>query len=213
MNGVNLIPASRRRARAGRIQVRLWSAATIMCGVALAAAHGSLWSAWRAGHGDLAADADKLVKEIAAAQKQEKMRQAEVQEAKAAADAAREVSDQPDWGVLLSFVAGRLGPEVALDSFRLEPAKRVEAAAAPAIKAPAVKPPQQAPPARAGRYTLVLTGMARTQDAASDVAIKLKQTDLFEGVSLVETRRTGFMGGEAVAFRIECAITGAGGGE
>lgn len=213
MKGVNLIPAARRRARARRKQLRLWTIATLACALLLAGAYGVVWSMWSTGQGDIAADADKLTKEIAAAEKKEKLGRVAVREAKAAADAAREVSDQPDWGVLLSFVADKLGPDAAMESFRLEPAKRAGAASAPGAKSPDGKTPKPPAPGRAGRYTLVLTGMAKTQDAASRVAIDLKQTELFEGVSLVETRRTKFMGGEAVTFRIECGIAGAGGGE
>jgi hypothetical protein len=52
--------------------------------------------------------------------------------------------------------------------------------------------------------------MAKTQDAASGVALGLKKLGLFEGVSMVEARRTTFMSKDAVAFRIDCLIADAG---
>ncbi len=211
MNGVNLIPMSRRRSRARRARAKLWGAITIVCAIGWGIAYGALWSAWNVGSNDLAADSEKVARDISAAQRLEKTYQAKVREETAAAAAAREVSVQPDWGVLLEFVAGRLGSEAALDSVRLEPVKPAAPASPPPGKVAKGAPPVA--PERKGLYTLVLTGVARTQDAASEVAIHLKETDLFEGVSLVETHRGKFMGGEAVSFRIDCAIAGAGGGE
>ena len=209
MNGANLIPAYRRKVRARRAQVRFWSAALGIFILAPGGAYPALWSAWQPGGPDPAADAEKLARDIAAAEHAEKASLAKVKEAKASTDAAREVLDQPDWGALMVFVAGKLGPEAALDSIRLEPPAKTSSAAG--ARPPGSKPDDSIRPARTGAYTLVLTGVAKTQDAASNVAIDLKRTEVFAGVTLVESHRTGFMGDQAVAFRIDCAIVGAGG--
>lgn len=208
MNGVNLIPASRRRARRKAVRVRAWGACISAVTLGLCITELVLWSMWSQPGPDHGSMLVHLEQQIELAREREQRVRAEVREARAVEAAAREVADQPDWGVLLAVLGQKLGTEAVLDSCRLEPVARVEPAAKPGAK-PAAAPKPQAKPER---FTLVLGGLARSQDAASQVALGLKGMGLFEGVSLVETRRTPFMGGEAVSFRIECAIADAAGG-
>lgn len=207
MNGVNLIPASRRRARRKSLRVRAWGAAAMVVTLGLCAAELVLWSMWSRPGPDHSAMLVHLEQQIETAREREQRARAEVREARALEAAAREVADQPDWGVLLALVGQQLGTEAVLDTCRLEAVARVE----PAAKAGAKPAPAARPQAKPERFTLVLGGVAKSQDSASQVALGLKGTGLFEGVSLVETRRTPFMGGEAVSFRIECAIADAAG--
>jgi len=205
MNGVNLIPGARRAARVRRRQARLWCIGAVACGIALLSAHAALWTAWRAAGDDPAPEVARLTKDIVEGERLDRAARAKVLEAKAEARAAKEVSDQPDWGALMVFIADKLCPDAVLDSFHVEPVTTAPAAAGP--KASPTPPPER------GRRALVLTGLAKTQDGASQVAIELKRSELFRSVNLVETRRTVFMGTGGVAFRIECAIAGAGGGD
>jgi hypothetical protein len=201
VNGVNLIPAARRSARARARQARIWAGVTVTCVVALGLAHLALWNAWRPSSDDPSAELERLTAAVTAAERLDHATRDKLREAKSAAAASKEMSDQPDWGVLMTFIAGKLGDDAALDTVRL---------GLPALPAAAKG---GKPPALHGRRSLTLTGLARTQEAASRIAIELRQSDLFDDVALAETRRTDFMSSKAVSFRIECALVGVGGGD
>lgn len=195
MNGVNLIPAARRAAKRRARHIRVWLGVAAGCVLAAAGAQGLFWHLWSPQGDDPAPEIQRLTSAIASAEQQDKAAKNRLREAQAQAAASREIADQPDWGVLVTFLAKQLGRDAAFESLRLS-------AAAKPVKGNS----------RGGR-SLVLTGIAPTQEAASSVAIDLKNCGLFESVTLAETRRTDFMGAKAVSFQIECAIVGAGGGD
>jgi hypothetical protein len=204
MNGVNLIPAAR-RAASGRARVaKLWSIVVASLAAVVGLGHAVLWNAWQPVGEDPAPELSRLSAAIVAGQKSDRAAKAKLVEVKATSAASREIADQPDWGVLLTYLAGTLGDDAALDSVHLSVPAAVEASAGKGSKPPG---------SRSGRRTLVLTGMAGSQESASSVAIELRGSGLFDEVALAETRRTDYMGAKAVAFRIECAISGAGGGD
>jgi len=213
VNGVNLIPKARLAARGRRMRLHTWGAAAGLCAAALVAAYGVLRASWGGDSGPLIGEIQRLTRDLDTMKRRVKSVEAETKTAKAKAQAARSMSEQPDWGLLLSLIANRLGPDAALDACHLEPVKVPGAPPAQVKDAKAAaKPGTPGGPARPERYTLLLTGVARSQDTASRVALDLKETGLFEDVA-VETRRTPFMGGEAVTFRIECGITDSAGGD
>jgi hypothetical protein len=51
------------------------------------------------------------------------------------------------------------------------------------------------------------SGLARAQDAVSQLVLGVEQLGLFEQVQLLESRRTKFFDQDALAFRIECEIS------
>lgn len=203
MNGVNLMPMHRRQTQRRLGRVRLWTTIAVVVSIGAVVAEGALWSAWRGSGTDLAAESDRLASQIADGEKQVAAGKASVREIRKQLEADRQVADQPDWGLLLSLVAEKLGPEAALNQCRLEAPKD-------AIKEVPSARGKGADRAKQSRLILVLSGIAKTQDAASQVALALKGLNLFDAVSLIEARRATFMGKDAVTFRIECAITDAG---
>jgi hypothetical protein len=60
----------------------------------------------------------------------------------------------------------------------------------------------------AGRAGLRLSGLGRSQAAVAQFVLQLETTDLFEHVSLLQTTRQQYLGGEAVAFELDCPLRG-----
>lgn len=60
------------------------------------------------------------------------------------------------------------------------------------------------------KYSLDLTGYARTQMGVSQFVLRLERTGLFESVRLIKTQKRKFMDDQAVSFRIVCELSGKG---
>ena len=65
---------------------------------------------------------------------------------------------------------------------------------------------------RPGAMAFKLTGIARSQPAATQLALRLEAAGLFERVDLQRTTPTQLMGGDAVGFQIVCTLGGPSGG-
>lgn len=204
---INLIPQSRRQARRTTARVTLWGAVLpVCCGLMLAA-----YLVQR-----FAATPDVRAVEDALADVQAKIKDdskkiaklaAEVREAKSRLSANRAVGEQPDWSLLLALLTDRLGNEAALTSLKLEPIVLAAKGKGEAEAAPGGGRPE--------RLKLTISGVARSQAAASRFVLGLEDTPAFESVNLVEAKRTtGDDGGGTVAFQIACQLTdpGASGG-
>ena len=122
-------------------------------------------------------------------------RRADLSEARAALEANLAVGRQPDWSVLLALLSTTLGDEVVLRTCRLGPVWGGPAGRAGADEAEELQIIQ-----------LELMGLALTQQAVTQVILRLEQTRLFRSVKLIDTRREPFMAGHAVAFRAECVL-------
>jgi hypothetical protein len=197
MTVVNLIPASRLHKRTLRARRRMWGAISAAWACALVAAHVWVNAAWTDDSETLAAEIARAETEIKGLDSQDALGRAALAEAQATLRARRAVQDQPDWGLLLAALASRLDQRAVLSSCTLEPAREDRSSPQGQSHKTMIRP---------GRYTLALTGLTRTQDAATAIAIALEGTGLFERVSLLEARRAGFRGEDAVNFRLECAL-------
>jgi hypothetical protein len=197
VNGVNLIPPARILARKRTTRLRRWASVVPAFASVLLAIYAGLRTTW---HTDTATVQATLVQFDAA------NRSIEQQIAKARAEAAKQqitlkahraVGEQPNWGVLLYIIAGRLGENTVLNNCSLEP-----------MLEPG-KPDQGARPAR---FRVTLTGMGRDQEAVSAFVLALeREADprLFDHVRLLESRRAPFAGKDAVIYRIECLLSDA----
>ncbi len=125
--------------------------------------------------------------------------------------ASRALAQNPDWSLLLAMVARDLSDDVVLERCSLAP---VDAGAEEKPSAP----PSGAARAEAlgarevlyQRYLLDLSGFAQTQTGVSQFVLRLENSRLFESVRLIKTQKRQFMDGQAVSFRIECALSGKG---
>lgn len=125
------------------------------------------------------------------------------------------VSEHPDWSRLLSLIGALKGDGLligALDVHASTPAgtstTNQSAGATPASGAPrapgSVQPGKLPAPGRV--YLVKVGGSARTPAEATQFALRLESTGLFERVTLVETQPSEIAGIAATAFRIECEL-------
>lgn len=211
MTRVNLIPARRLEKRSRLNRLRTWAAALGVYGALLGGAYAACLA-----FGD---DDGKIVLEKMR-QSTERFRKAgkeihtlrtSLAEASNQIAAARSLAQSPDWSLLLAIVGNNLADDVVLERCSL----------APVDTGPDDKPSATpAGAARAGalgagevlyqRYLLDLSGFAQTQTGVSQFVLRLEKSRLFEGVRLIRTQRRPFMDGQAVSFRIECALSGKG---
>ena len=212
MRRVNLLPAYRIRARERGARARRWVGACAACGALVVAA---LVGA-RAVRGDedrrLAAETQRLTREVATLERAHAALVPQAAEAQADLDANLSITAQPDWSLLLAMVSLSLDEEVVLNACELE-------VAAPLAAAPSVAAPAPAAPARGGKPppaaaaprpevgpVLRVGGFGRSQGSVAQFALRLEQTGLFDRVSMMKANREPFLAGEATAFRIDCAL-------
>ncbi len=53
---------------------------------------------------------------------------------------------------------------------------------------------------------LSISGLGRSQPAVSQFVLRLEAMHLFARVTLLDTNRETFLGGEALGFRIDCSL-------
>jgi Tfp pilus assembly protein PilN len=195
---VNLIPRHRmeRRARRGRVFVwcvigAIYAAALLGACVVAGMAAGKDTSALR---GDL----DHLGKLLAESESRHKTIHRALDQNATRLASAREVSDHPDWSLLLAAVADQLGDDVVLQNIHVTARPDGRAAMAPRVAGPA------SPEAMA----MELRGYAGTQPAVSALLVRLQDMGLFTDVKLVRSAREPFLTGSAVAFQVHCTISG-----
>jgi hypothetical protein len=214
VNGINLIPSRRRATQRRAARVRLWLSIAPAVTLVLAGSYGYLFATWGSGGNTAEAIADANSK-VESGRRQLSSARALLAEAQAKKRALREVSEQPDWGLLLNILSGALSDETVLSGCTLDPAaplaQEPPKEAAPAKvgqrRAAAAKPASaSAGPVRPARYHLVLSGFARTQEAVPEFVRRLEQMGVFEQTTLIQSVRAPYGGTDAFQFRIECAI-------
>jgi hypothetical protein len=185
MNGRNLIPLARRRRRAFHRATVRWAVA-VPALVASVVVVGTVLSAvLPTGTAD-AAEADRTANQASAARVTASALRVQVAVARHALEAAHEVSDQPDWSLLLADLARRMGDDGVLSACELVPAED-----------------------GAGKgLVLKLTGVARSQAAATQLALRLEAAGVFDRVDLQRTSPTQLGGADAVSFQMACTVVG-----
>lgn len=187
MGGVNLIPASRKVARARRDRCHAWYAGTGLYACALMAiwigAH--LW--WPDQHRVLADELAKVQQQTEASAAALKAIRPQVREAMTTLGATRSVGNRPDWSLLLIMLSDLLGPDSVLSTCTLTVADTSGTTAS-------------------ARHVLTLAGLARSHGAVLTYVRALEEAGLFHSVTLIDTRQEPFASGHAIAFRIECIL-------
>ena len=126
--------------------------------------------------------------------------------------AAHSLAQNPDWSLLLAMVGKDISDDVVLERCSLAP---VDTGADDKLSAAAPAGTARTEALGAGeviyqRYLLDLSGFGRTQTSVSQFVLRLENSRLFESVRLIKTQKRQFMAGQAVSFRIECALSGKG---
>ena len=218
MKCLNLIPAPRCQARARRARVRTWS--VVLGAYALAAAAGYV-ACYAYPDGDQTAllrDARAVTEELRSSGRQMRAVRTQVAEAAGKLAIARNIRNHPDWSLLLAMLSDSLADQIVLDRCALvavdSPAGGPDGPAAPAPpsagRARGLHPAPAAAAAAAGTrgFHFTVAGYARTQSAVSQFVLRLEQARVFDEVRLVETSLKPFLGGQAVAFQVECSLAG-----
>jgi hypothetical protein len=181
MNRRNLIPHDRRRRRALRRATVRWAVAVSVLTVSAAATGLALSAILPAASAD-AAEADRTAAQANAARVAASAVRLQVAAARRALAAAHEVADQPDWSLLLADLSRRLGDDGVLGSCQMSTGTDP------------------------GVVTVRLAGLARSQPAATLLALRLERAGLFDRVDLLQTTPAQLMGKDAIAFQIACSI-------
>lgn len=197
MDRINLIPKSRRRDRQRKVRMRLWAGVSLCYAVSLAcvcvAYHGM-----SPAH-DLSVISVELAgkkAELVELENQQNGLRPRLKEQKLILAAERSISDQPDWSLLLTYLADEvLGDRVVLGGCALVPSAAGDEASG----------------ARDDVLVLTLTGYAHTTADVSQFILRLEQIGLFDKVALARTNREPYGAGQAIAFEARCLLKAGGG--
>ncbi len=197
MDRINLISKSRRQHRQRRVRARLWIGVSLCYAVSLTAVCVA-YRGMSASH-DLSALGVELAEkqaELTRLEAQQNSLRPRLSEQKLILAAERSISDQPDWSLLLTYLADEvLGDRIVLSGCALAPSAPVEGVASP----------------DAGTLTLTLTGFAQSTTDVSRFILRLEQVGLFDKVSLARTGLEPYLAGQAIAFEARCLMKAGGG--
>jgi len=197
MGSINLIPDKRQLARQRRVRYRVWVASTVgYTAIVLAAC---LVFKGLGSHMDTTEISETLAgldAQLDQIEQQQNQLKPQLAEQRLILASGRSITDQPDWSMLLSYLADKvLGDAVILSGCSMGPA-------------PGDAQPEGPP--RTG-ITVTLTGYAKTTPAVSQFVLRLEESKLFDRVTLTRTNREPFMDGQAIAFEAHCLINSGGG--
>ena len=199
MNQINLIPASRREAKARRTRLIRWGIVLGLYAGALLGAHFVCGACWSGDSHLLAAETRASAARLREANRTMLSLHGELTQTEEKLRSAQAVGRQPDWGVLLGLLARNVGDDIVLEFCRLR-----QDAPPRSKKASAVAERDQP-------LLLDLGGLAMSQAIVSQFVLRLEKTGLFDQVRLVNTAQRTFLKKDAVAFRLECLLSGQGG--
>ena len=202
MAGVNLIPMQRRVARRRQARLRKWTGACAAYAVVLLVGYGACRGVWITG-GDLAAELDEVAQQIDQSNASITALGADMAQARLMLDASRRVAEQPDWSVLLALLPETLGDEIVLKRCQLQRLTEYARAASRTDETGTPARPQNGMPSG---FTAVLQGYGRTPESVSRFVLRLEGTGLFSRVNVRRTNREVFLGSDAIAFSVECAL-------
>jgi Tfp pilus assembly protein PilN len=196
---VNLIPAGRQLTRRYRQRAKRWvlgcaayAALLLVVGAAVRSISGGASSA-------IATELEQVRAAIEQTNHSMSQLQPRLARSRTTLAASRSVGTQPDWSVLMGLVAQLLGDDTVLVSCTIEPVEQSRAATVD----PSARPPD--------RYLLRISGLGQDHTAVSAFVLRLEQTQLFQSVKLIDTRKEPFRKTQAVGFHIECALSGSSG--
>jgi len=192
MDTINLIPKKRRLDRQKRLRIQRWIG--VVSRYAVAALVVCMMYTTMTTPRNLTSLSDELAgfeTELTSVQQQRDALQPRLNEKHLILTAGRSITDQPDWSLLLTYLADELlGDQVVLNGCSLAPDGG-------AVEANQINHTPMA---------LTLAGYARTTPDVSQFVLRLEQMSLFEKVTLVKTNREPFLDGQAIAFQVRCSL-------
>lgn len=181
--------------------MRTWATALGAYGVLLICAYAACFAFGQDDSGAILKEMRETTERFRASAEQIHVLRDSVAESSQQLGAVRVLAQNPDWSLLLAMVARNLDKEVVLDRCSLAPVDNGVEASHPAEGEAVIYQ----------RYLLDLSGFGQSQSSVSQFVLRLEKSRLFESVRLIKTQTRNFMDGQAVSFRLECALSGRGG--
>ena len=201
MNRINLIPTRCLSRARVRLHMRTALSMLTVWGILTGSIATFCWFAYQGAAGDpVASRLEKIQQQITQTQDKTQRVKLELAEVRSRWEANRSVSEQPDWGVLLSLLSDKKDKAITLTAVRLHPI--TETITPPKKTGRAVTTPEKV---MVG-YRVSLDGLASSQDLVSRYLIELERTGVMTNVVLIESRLEKINGASATAFHIECEL-------
>jgi len=205
VNTFNFIPAERLAKKRRRARVRVWSLICCAYTVVLVSAVALGYFNWNPDGASIAGQISAAGARIRRSTVSMNRLSLKLAEARAALEASEAIGNQPDWSRLLVILGKELGDDVVLNGCELSLFEPVPTGPGDAMGSLAPPAAEGATPTRS-RFKLSLSGFGRTQTSVSRFVLRLEELELLDEVKLMRSNRQAFLGGEAVAFRIDCSI-------
>ena len=190
MTFANLMPRHRLIATRRRARLRAWTAGLTAYGAVLVVGYVVAGRFASAAAGDVPRMVEDARSQARTGELASKKLRAEVSTLSTRLNAARAISQHPDWSVLLGVIAGLRGEDLVLSTIDLSPAA----------------PPPKASPGRPAMYSLLLAGVSRNHASVTAFVLRLESTGLFESVMLTDTRAAESDGEARVSFQLRCTL-------
>lgn len=188
MNTRNLIPTNRLALKTRAKAIQRWSIVNTAYLALLGVTAGALFAF--TGQHDTAADASRVKAELSQSNRTlASLRQQSVL-LKARLQSAREISQTPDWSILLAALSNSLGDDVVLN--------RIDRTDDSKSTAPTAGVPK----------ALRLSGIGRSQESVTQFVLKLEGLNCFARVRLLQTSPQVLRGYDSIGFELECSLTG-----
>jgi hypothetical protein len=209
MKRINLIPKQRRAASKTRSRVNRWITGCAIYGGLVVIAF-LLVRFWQDDSTSLAAEMSRLAQSANSAQAAIDEINPQIADKQATIEAARAISEQPDWSVLLVLLGRNVGDDITLNYCEVDPLKAKLLPPNPSLP-PAVIAAQQALAAKSSvlptQFIVRIGGFAPSQKSVSQFVVRLEQIKLFDRVNLIKSDRA--PGGDSTTlFRVECTLGG-----
>lgn len=181
MNHRNLLPPHRQAAKHRHSATRRWVLINTVYAVLLAMAGGAYAYSMSPTETPIAAAADvgKLNARLVSIRQQTVTLNTNLH-------SILEVTERPDWSVMLRIIAQSLGDDLVLNVVDTSPANAATAAAEP--------------------KKVVLTGVGRSQAAVTQFVLRIESLRLFGHVRLAQTAAQSLRGTEGVGFQLICTL-------
>ena len=207
MNRCNLIPLKRRQAMARARRVRTWGCVAVVEAALICCAAAAIWTRGEA-QPSSSGELTRAVQENAQLVGTANAAQLTLATALDRRETSRQFIDQPDWSLLLIAINRSLSADGMLSRCEIAPISEVRppnTADVPSMAAAAQMPP------RLVGFSVRLSGLAQSQNAVSQVVIRLEDLRLFEKVDLVQTNPQLLPAdaGSGFAFQVGCTISAA----
>lgn len=199
---VNLMPADRVNDSRTRRRTRLWSIVCVVHSIAMLMAF-TAWAEPSANLEPLRAELQEVLKNAEKRSTELDSVNRDIATMRRQLDSARAVGHHPNWANLVSVLVRTSSDDILLSKLSVQPDARLDARAEAARDKSKAASDETAGPQR---YNVKMTGFANSQRTLGDFVGKLEGLDLFERITIEETRSQEVNGVEWTAFSVAAVL-------